>query len=289
LHALSGLGLLLAVIGLLPHLLPGAMCAAGVLDAFAPLRSALVLRFAAMAVFAFWAPLGRWQHRCQSPPLNLTQARALLLALAVAAAASLQTGAALWAFEPGRRADCCGELQALARGTWSLLAVPMLGAPAELLLLVAACGAMVAMAWASAPRSVSALSGARFRKVCGAMALFAVLFCYAAARVLVSVTGPAVYGTASHRCPWCLFLPQHQSYGLWPWAMLLGVVRECAVILANRVALQRAPGLGRPIQRASRLAAVRLTAWAALLVGLAIAPPLSWRLHAGSWMLLGAP
>ncbi len=92
------------------------------------------------------------------------------------------------------------------------------------------------------------------------------------------------YEVLQHRCPWCLFLPEHGRVGYLLFAALLAAALEGPVALFSAKAGLSHPQLSSEAQRRCRTAAVRVLAANAVFFGLAVFPAILWRLRYGVWM-----
>ena len=268
-----------ALAGVLPPVVPGAMCGTGVVQATAGLATrALGLRLLALVLLSAWWLHDQLDRAVPTAPLAVRGARVLLLALPVVGLAVLGTGTSLLSLDTETPVDCCaivfdqvrsvGEATTLAGFSDAALTWITLGLGALLLGL-----ALVAGGTARAGRVLA-----------GALAVTTVLWVATAAVALVRVFSAYHYGVLHHHCPWCLFLPEHRLVGYPLFGALLVVLLEgLAVFQAARLATTigelRDHGWARARRGAWRVAAAlivfALVAWV---------PALVWRARYGVWM-----
>ena len=281
--ALLGVSTLVLLFGLLivlPGSVPGAMCAAGVLEAMPRGRVMLGLRVGTALAAVVWARLDALDHRAPAASLTLGTARALLILVVVAALASLRTVTALLGLELGRPVSCCALLYDLAAGRPSGGSAPWLSGPTAALatavagLLVAVLGLRVG--WRPRRRADGAPVASRSSHPVlllvfgGASLAWMVLGSVA----LVGWTAPYVFGAMAHHCPWCLFLPGHGGFGWWAWGALALAAREAVAMITSEAAARSEPTLRPWADRWNRRSAVALAALTLLLLGLMVGPVL---------------
>lgn len=272
--------LVIGITGVLPDLVPGAMCGTGVLQATKGAGGrALALRGLAVALLAAWHLLDRLNRTRPDSPLATAAARALLLATPAVFLAVTDTFRAILRLEVHRPVDCCSVLYDQVRtasqaGGGSLVpeAYPVWG--------LAMGGGILLLfglfLWRS-PRNPG-------KRVTGLAALTALLWIPVAAAALVNTLASYHYGVLQHRCPWCLFLPEHRlvGYPLFGALILVGLEAGAAGICTAVGA--RIPGLVSEAHKRARTAGLRITLAAVLFLALSGLPPILWRLRFGVWM-----
>ena len=266
---------LVAIAGVLPELIPGAMCGTGVVQSMGLAGSrSLVLR--GLAAIALWAwlvldQLGRSTPRGSLAPVT---ARALLLSVPIVALAGWDTGRALAAIDLHQAVDCCAavyEVAARAGASRSQLDE----------------GSLVAgFAVTSLVLVVASLVSWRSRGDPGAIALGPIVAVWTpiAFLSLVRVFGSYHYGVLHHHCPWCLFLPEHRMVGYPILGAALVVVLEAVAGLGAAVVGRRFPVLSGPARARRQRAGLRVAVAAALFGVVVAGPAVVWRLRFGVWM-----
>ncbi len=119
--------LIVGITGVLPKIVPGAMCGEGVLQATkGAMGRALALRGLALGVLAVWHLLDRLNRSRPDSPLATQAARTLLLASPVVVLAVYDTFQAILRLDVNRPVDCCtvvyGKIRNVdpAGGSWSI-------------------------------------------------------------------------------------------------------------------------------------------------------------------------
>lgn len=277
LFAFSTLLLVIAVTRILPELIPGAMCGTGVFQAMqgAGFR-AFALRFITLLLLFLWHLLDRLNRTSRRGPLTETSARGLLIALPGAVLGIFDTFKAVSLLDLERPVDCCAALyDRFGNGNslpfWENIpdAFWMGGFMVTGILLIAA------GVWSFLRPG---------RKSAALLAIFSLIWPFAAAGALVQVLSAYHYQVLSHSCPWCLFLPEHWRVGFFLFGALLGGMAAGPAALLSIIVGQRYPAIREPARIMSR----RASAWAVLLSILFIIgasfPALLWRLRHGVWI-----
>lgn len=270
-------GLLLTVAGSdrAAHSIRGAMCAFGVLGSTESGFASLGVSIAACLASALWVVAHRLDLRLST--LSLTRAKyALALAVAPLVLSDLVLAARyLFELDFGVVASCCStSLDRWAEGGAGVGPLGDALAPFGASI-ASACAAAIACAYAALrPRRIAAG---------GAGALSVVALALGASSVVHHVA-PHVYGTPTHRCPFCLL---HLDVGAIGWplfaALFLGTALGLGLPLLEALrararedvavdSLSRRVGLGASI------------AWLAL-AALAVYPVLHYRLAYGATLL----
>jgi hypothetical protein len=278
--SLSTLVFIAGITGVLPKIVPGAMCGTGVLQATQGAAGrALALRGLALALLAAWHLLDRLNRSTSDSARVAVAARSLLLASPVAVLAVYDTLQAILRLDVNRPVDCCSMVYGKIRSAdqaGGLSAVPdaywvwglVLGAMAIILLGV--------NMW----RSRRPL-GAR---TTGPGALLAALWVSVAATGLVRSLAPYLHGVPQHRCPWCLFLPQHKMVGYLLFGCLILVLLEAGAAFLCSLVASSFPDLETETRRRTRNAGWRLVFATVLFLAISGLPPILYRLTTGTWM-----
>jgi hypothetical protein len=277
---ISTLVLVAGITSVFPKLVPGAMCGTGVLQATKGAAGrALALRGLALGLFAVWHLLDRMNRSQQDDPLATVSARTLLMASPVVFLAVHDTFRAVLRLDVNRPVDCCsvvyGKIRSASQAggvsgipdaywVWGLI----LGGIGIILLGV--------NLWrASRPMGARAT---------GLLSLFAILWVPVAATGLVRSLAAYLHGVPQHRCPWCLFLPQHNLVGYLLFGCLILVAAEAGTAFVSSIVAAKFPALRTDAGKRSRAAGWRLAAAAALFLSASGLPPLLYRLRFGAWM-----
>jgi hypothetical protein len=274
----AGLLLVAGMAGVLPDLVPGAMCGTGVVRASdGAATRALITRSLAVASLASWHLLDRLDRSSPLAPLRPASARALLLSTPLLVLAVRDTAALFGSLDPYQAVACCSVVYdavgldgagiSLAERSW-LLPAAGLGA-----LALAAVGALLRWGPTGALRVGSSLAG-----------LLAVVWLPLAVTALISELTPYHYQVLQHHCPWCLFLGEHSMLGYPLFGALAVIALEGpGATLASRVG-ERVPEVTGEAARRVRSAGLRLLIATVVFALLAGGPALLWRLRHGVWM-----
>jgi hypothetical protein len=277
LHALATLAVIGAANHLLPALVPGAMCGTGVMQAMPDGWLAAAMRTASVTALLVWVAVDRLNRASPMGPLALQTSRIMLLAGALAIAASWRTASSLFGLDVHRAVSCCAAVYDLASTSGRGWSVAHVAGPAHAGLLGAI--GVVLLIW---PKLASSRSSNRKMLVTGGV--LASAFVFLGGWVLVDWTGPVVYGTLAHRCPMCMFLPRHGAVGYAAFGLLAWIAVEAssaiAVVLVSQAAQETRQNATERAQKGWRRVAV---AAAAFLV-IALIPPIAWWMHFGVWI-----
>lgn len=277
---LATLVLVIGITGVLPRVVPGAMCGTGVLQATGGAGGrAIALRGLALGLLAAWHLLDRLNRSRPDSPLATAAARALLLATPAVFLALYDTIRAILWLDVHRPVDCCSviydQVQAASQagggsplpeayGIWGL----------------AAGGAVILLLGIGMWRS----RGNPGTRIAGLVALAALLWIPVAAAALVRTLAAYHYGVLQHRCPWCLFLPEHGLVGYPLFGALILVAVEAGASLVCSIVGERVSALAPETRRRCRAAGLRMTLGTAFFLALSGLPPILWRLRFGVWM-----
>ena len=271
--------LIVAVSGVLPAIVPGAMCGTGVTQATGGLADrALALRLLAIALLCAWRLHDRLDRSAPTAPLTVQTAKLLLLAAPVAVVAALDTVSALASLDVHTPVDCCSVV--FDQVTSTSEATATLGVSDGLLTrLVIGLGVMLmgTASWLTITRR-------GHRAASALLASIALIWTPLAAVALVRIFSAYQYGVLHHHCPWCLFLTGHRLVGYPLFGALLVIFLDgFAVFLATRIARAHPDLMSNSLSRA-RIGAVRVLI-AVVVFGLIVgAPAAAWRLKYGVWM-----
>jgi hypothetical protein len=276
----STLVLIAGITGVFPKLVPGAMCGTGVLQATKGAAGrALALRGLALGLLAVWHLLDRMNRKQPDSPLTTVAARGLLLASPVAVLAVYDTMQAILRLDVNRPVDCCSVVYGNIRSAGQaggLSAIPdaywiwglALGGVAIIFLGV--------HLWRSSRPTAA--------RATGLVSLLTILWIPVAATGLVRSLAAYLHGIPQHRCPWCLFLPQHRLVGYLLFGCLILVAAEAGAAFLSSMVAARFPALEPEALKRSRAAGWRIAAAAVLFLALSGLPPLLYRLRSGAWM-----
>ena len=224
-----------------------------------------------------WVAVDRLNRMSPTGPLTQQASRIMLVAGALAIAATWRTASSLFGLDVHRAVSCCAAVYDLAAVSGRGGSGAHVAGPVHASLLVA-----IGIAFLFWRRLASQrVKAGAMVWVGGAVAAAFVLL---GGWVLVDWTGPVLYGTLGHRCPMCMFLPRHGAVGYAAFGLLALVAVEAssavAVVLVSRSApdtVQNAAERARKAWRRSAIAAVCFLALATL-------PPIVWWMHFGVWI-----
>jgi hypothetical protein len=280
LAAAGSLLLVAAIAGVLPDLVPGAMCGTGVVNASdGAATRALVTRGLALAGLSTWHLLDRLDRSAPEAPLRPTVARVMLLATPLLVLALRDTWALFASLDPYRVVSCCAVVYDAAAPDGGLLGLDGLSLGS---LGFASAGALLLVVAGLALRRRPSLAGVG--ALARGLALVTLLWVPLTTLVLVRILAPYHYEVLHHHCPWCLFLGEHGMVGYPLFAALLVVALEVpAAALAGAVARSR-PDVAAAATARVRQAGLRLVVAVVVFAALAGGPALLWRLRFGVWM-----
>jgi hypothetical protein len=279
-YLFSDVLLVLGIANVFPPLIPGAMCGTGVLQAMGHAGTgALILNGVLLGILLFWNTLENIGRRRPDYPLARLGARLLLLALPVAVLAIGQSVSAAFGVDAHRPVDCCAvvydqyrtlneaqSISGLSDGfwltTWIGLSLLLFG----LVLLVRRSATTSPWPWNAA------------------LAATAAVWIPVAAVTLTDILSAYHYGVLQHRCPWCLFLPEHRAVGYPLFGALALVGFESLTVFLLPAALRTDPRMLPEACDRSRIAAGRVLLALLVFLLLTAVPPLVWRLRFGVWI-----
>jgi hypothetical protein len=278
--AFSTVLLIFGIAGVLPKIVPGAMCGQGVLQATnGAMGRALALRGLALGVLAVWHLLDRLDRSRPDSPLATQAARTLLLASPLVVLAVYDTFRAILRLDVNRPVDCCtavyGQIRNMdsAGGGWSVPDAYWIGGLALGGIAIIFLGLHL---WRSS-RPMGTMAT-------GLVSVVTVLWVPVAATSLLRSFAAYHYRFPREPCAWCLFLPENKLVGYLLFGSLIVVVVEacaafiCSTVAANYPALESATG------KRTRTAGLRMALGAILFLALVGIPAIVWRLQLGFWI-----
>lgn len=272
--------LLVAISGVLPAVVPGAMCGTGVLQGMGGQgERALVLRLLGLGLLAGWHTIEGLQRESPRAPLTTAAARALLLAAPVVGLAVVDSARAVWSLDLQSPVDCCAAVYdrvAPSGGDTEVQAVS-----GSLPTWVAAIGGVVL---ALLGLLVGRLRGQLHRAVAYALAAGALGWVWMAAVAIVEHLAAYHYGVLHHRCPWCLLLVDHYGVGFALFGSLAVVAFEGPLSLLAARFEGRAADVAAAARRRCGRGGLRISLGVIAFGLVAGVPPLVWRLRFGTWM-----
>jgi len=279
-YVMASLMLIGLVTNVLPHMVPGAMCGTGVMQATggSGIR-AMGFRLLVVVLLFFWVVLERLNHDRPDVPITALNARLLLISVPIIAIAALDTFRMFRDLDVQTPVDCCAAVYDLVDASGGLRAA---GAIPDVWWLRGYCllsPLLLAAGWRVWRRKNSPGSTCFFL-----MAGLAPAWVLAAYKSLIKILAAYYYGVLHHHCPWCLFLPEHRFIGFPLFAALLVVLLEGpGAYIVARVA-RRFPVLGPAADQRCRTAGRRLTMALMVFGALSGVPAILWRLRYGVWM-----
>jgi len=277
---ISSLVLVAGITSVFPKLVPGAMCGTGVLQATKGAAGrALALRGLALGLLAVWHLLDRMNRSQPASPLTAVTAQTLLLASPVVFLAAHDTFRAILRLDVNRPVDCCSVVYGKIRSAGQAGGVS--GIPDAYWVWGLALGGVAIILIGLHIWRSSRPMGAR---AIGLVSLLTILWVPVAGTGLVRSLAAYLHGLPQHRCPWCLFLPQHNLVGYLLFGCLILVAVEGSAAFISSIVAARFPALETKTSMRSRAAGWRLAAAAALFLATSGLPPILWRLRHGEWM-----
>ena len=258
--------LAVAVASVLPPLVAGAMCGAGVMEATGGVGArALLLRGMALAVMGLWHRLDRLNRGGPTAPLTEVAARVLLVAAPLTVMASWSTFEALGSLDNHAPAHCCAVVYDRVAGP-SADSAP---------------GGLSPMVWQWGQLAGSAaliglggwLGLARRRDVppvrlAAAVALVGGVWLPIATLAVIGGLASS-HASAPHRCPWCLLLPEHDLVG-YPIFLCVAAVAFESLFAWIGLRAARHPSIAAPALAQVRGAGLRIALAGLLLVAVAV-------------------
>ena len=272
--------LIFGIAGVLPKIVPGAMCGEGVLQATnGAMGRALALRGLVLGLLAVWHLLDRLDSSQQGAPLTTAAARSLLLAGPVAVLAVYDTFQAILRLDVNRPVDCCTAVYGQVRSV-----SPSGGGPslpdAFWICGLALGGIAIILAGIRLWRSSRPMG----TRATGLVSLVTVLWVPVAVTALLRSFAAYHYRFPREPCAWCLFLPENKLVGtLLFGSLVVAAVEACVAFICSTVAA-RYPALETATRNRSRAAGLRMALTALLFLALVGIPAIVWRLQLGFWI-----
>jgi hypothetical protein len=274
----GGILFVAGIAGILPDLVPGAMCGTGVDQATeGGATRAIAVRGLAFAALSAWHLVERLDASVPTAPLRRGAARFLLVATPLVV---LSFGATLYAYaalDTYGVVECCTvsyDTLALRGGTSGPAWLP------DSVLLAGFAGGALVLASGGAWLGRGALGAALPTGLALAVVAWVPLSFLALIRVLAAYH----YEVLAHHCPWCLFLGEHHLVGYPLFAALAWAALEGPAAALAWQAGQQAPAVAPAAAQRVRRAGVSLVIATLAFVALAAGPALTWRLRFGVWM-----
>jgi hypothetical protein len=274
--ALGGLLLLVAICHFLPVVVPGAMCGTGVLQAAGPPGwRALAFRCLVLLLLGVAGLITSLNQGTPTAPLAVPLAKTLLLALPLGGLTLFDTARAFLVLNTHAPVSCCAVVYTQVAPMVPKASLIALPAPLLVGLLALLSGLLLFLLY-----STSINANARGPLVLALAALWLPL----AATVLLTSFAAYHFEVLDHRCPWCLFLPEHGwvGYPLLVAFLVMGV--EAPVPWLVRLLSERYPDCGpATVERLKKVRGRMLLAMG-VFWGVGGLPALIWRLRYGVWL-----
>lgn len=276
--ATTGLFLLM-ITNILPSLVPGAMCGTGVMQAMDGYGGrALGFRLVSVAVLYIWYLLETLNRTRPEAPLTPLAARVLLAAVPVVLLGSVEGVRSFRQVDVHQPVSCCAVVYDAVGGKDAAGADAETAPPpmiAFLTLGAALSAAAARLAW----------GGPRGRRGIGGIVLvLGLIWPPVAVAALVRGLSAYHYQVLHHRCPWCLFLPDHGLVGFLLFGALFVV---CLEGICARIALaigERHPEVVQPAVRRLRRSGRRVFFATVVFLAVSGLPALLWRWRFGVWI-----
>jgi hypothetical protein len=272
--------LIFGIAGVLPKIVPGAMCGEGVLQATnGAMGRALALRGLVLGLLAVWHLLDRLDSRQQESPLATAAARGLLLAGPVAVLAVYDTFQAILRLDVNRPVDCCTAVYGQIRSVSPPGGEPIIP-DAYWIGGLALGGIAIILVGIHLWRSSRPMG----TRATGVFSLVTILWVPVAATALLRSFAAYHYRFPREPCAWCLFLPENKLVGyLLFGSLVVAAVEACAAFLCAAVAT-RYPALEPATGKRTRMAGLRMAFAAILFLALVAIPAIVWRVQHGFWI-----
>ena len=278
--ALGTLVWVIGITGVLPPLVPGAMCGTGVLQAMDGRgHRVLTFRLITIAILYIWYALDRLDRSQPDAPLAVQNARFLLLAVPFLLIGLVDTFRAIVGLDLHEPVNCCAVVYDQLRSSNTVGKTS--GIPDIMWVWGAGLGSIALMAlsgitWVGAKNRAPIWSGL--------LGLTTLLWAPAAAVAMTNSLSAYHYEVLHHQCPWCLFLPEHRMVGYPIFGALLLTAAEGTIAAAVAIAATGHSELAAPAGRRIRSASQRVIIGVTVYGCLAWIPPILWRLRYGVWM-----
>jgi hypothetical protein len=276
----STLLLVVGITNMLPHVVPGAMCGTGVMQAMGGSGGrALLLRLFSLAILFVWLAVCRINAVKPDGPLTQTGARLLLAALPIYFPALYETLAALLHVNIEQPVSCCAIVYDQFRSLQEARSAAGLSDRLWLFGFLVGTGLLM----------FTAMLTMRINKPANGptpilLVVISAFWVPVAAVTLVHHFSAYHYGVLQHHCPWCLFLSQYRMVGYPLFGALCVVALEAMVILWLPQLSRPAAALGMVVDQRIRKAGLRILASTLVFLLLSALPALYWRLKYGVWL-----
>jgi hypothetical protein len=274
--AVGGLLLLVAICHSLPVVVPGAMCGTGVLQAAGtPGWRALVFRCLALLLLGVAGLINGLNQATPTAPLAPPLTRTLLLALPICGLTLYDTARAFLVLDTHAPVSCCAVIYTQVASTTDKAS--LISLPAPFLVGCLALLSTLILALLFNPRIKAA---ARGLLILAAVALWLPL----AGTVLLTCFAAYHFEVLAHRCPWCLFLPEHRLVGYPLLATFLVMGMEAPVPWLLQRLSRHYPDCEAAAELRLRKVGVRIVLAMAVFWTVGGLPALIWRLRYGVWL-----
>jgi hypothetical protein len=274
--AFGGLLLLVAICHYLPTMVPGAMCGTGVLQAAGlPGWRALGFRLLALVLLGMAGLIKGLNQGTATAPLAPPLTRTLLLALPLCGWTLYDTARAFLMLNTHAPVSCCAVIYSQVASTAPKASFIALPAPLRVGLLALLSALMLILLF-----NARIKADARGPLVLASTALWLPM----AVSVLLTCFAAYHFEVLDHRCPWCLFLPEHRLVGYPLLAAFLVMGTEAPVPwLAQRLS-RRYPDCEAAVVHRIKKVRVRILMAMTVFWGVGGLPALIWRLRYGVWL-----
>ena len=259
--------------------IPGAMCGTGVCQAMSGNgRNLLLFTGLLLLVMQIWYEMEKLNRLQVDIPMTQLNARMFLVIPPVAVLTLLHTYEAFAGIQPHRPVDCCAlvydQFTSLEQtksvvgiaDMWWVITFLFMG---SLLLCL------------SIFMSTAAGNNRKMRII---TPLLSLLWLPVAATTLVNVLSAYHYEVLNHRCPWCLFLPEHGLVGYPLYGLLWFIGLEgLTILLLPRLVSENDQTNRHALDRCLR-AAKRIAIAEIIFLVFALTPAVIWRVRFGVWM-----
>ncbi|MFO7715602.1 hypothetical protein [Desulfosarcina sp.] len=259
------------------HIVPGAMCGTGVLQALGTNGSrAMIFWGGALITLYGWRVMDRLD--CQHPQGVLTQtgARVMLTAAPFLTLAIFYSWQALMQVESVPPVSCCAAVYDQILNDASGSAAMEWFSPISLWGSLAGSGALAILA--------AIIIRFPHRRPGALMIGIAIFWTIGATVAVKQVWSAYYYQVLSHPCPWCLFLPEYYGAGFFIFGCMAVVVMESTALWLADITRSRYPILADPAARRMHQAAWRIAMALAGFTLLTTGPAIVWRLRTAVWI-----
>ena len=259
------------------HVVPGAMCGTGVLQAMGSSGTrALIFWAAALIIMVAWQVLDDMNRHHPQVPLTQPATRLLITAAPFLTLAVFYSWQALMRSESVPPVSCCAAVYDQVLTSASKTATNQWIVPLFHWGSLAGSAALIVMA------------GLRIRfpdRGPGiTIAATAMVWSAVTAAAVTRIWSTYYYQVLSHPCPWCLFLPDYYGAGFFIFGLMaLILTHSIALWLADRTRSLH-PQLADPAARRIRRSAWRVIAAVIGFTLLTAGPAILWRLRTGAWL-----